>query len=43
MAQHDTTLDISMALDEVKNFNGKTPNVFTWIKQIEKAADSLQE
>ena len=43
MAQQDKSLDIKMALDEIQDFNGKTPDVFTWIKQVEKAADSLQE
>ena len=43
MTQQDQSLDIKMALDGVQNFDGKTPDVFTWIKQIEKAADSLQE
>ena len=36
-------MGIKIALDEVKNFNEKTPVVFTYVKRIKKAADSLQE
>ena len=43
MAQQDQSLDIKTALEEIANFDGKTPDVFTWIKQIENAAGSLQE
>ena len=42
MAQQNSSLEIKMALEEVQNFDGKTPDVFTWIKQIEKASDSLR-
>ena len=30
--QHDSSLEIKMALEEVENFDGKTQDVFTWIK-----------
>ena len=39
---NDKDLEIRMALDEVETFDGKTPDIFTWIKQVEKAAESLQ-
>ena len=41
MAQADTIFEIKLALENIQHFDGQTPDVFTWIKKIKKAVDSL--
>ena len=37
MAQADANFAIKLALENIQYFDGQTPVMFTWIKQIEKA------
>ena len=41
MAQADANFAIKLALENIQYFDGQTPVMFTWIKQIEKAVASL--
>ena len=43
MANRENELVFKMALAEIENFNGKCPDINTWIKQIEKAVESINE
>ena len=41
MAQPVTNFELKIALDSIQNFDGQTPDVFTWIKQIERAKNTV--
>lgn len=43
MAQHNSNFEIKFALDSIQNFDGQTPDVFTWLKQIERAKHTLPQ
>ena len=43
MAQPNSNFEIKFALDSIQNFDGKTPDVFTWLKHIERAKNTLPQ